>query len=206
MSGKKPVIGLCGGIGAGKSRVAGEFEKLGCLVIDADRLNHELLGTADVLRTLQSWWGQEVTDDRGQPNRRRIADIIFADAAQKSRLESLLHPLIHARRTAMIRAVEKDPAVTAIVIDSPLLLETNLDRECDTVVFVSASEPTRQKRLSAARGWSAEELRRRESWQLPLADKRARAEFVVDNDGPAADIQGQVADIVSKVLARHSQA
>ena len=105
----------------------------------------------------------------------------------------------------MIRAVEKDPAVTAIVIDSPLLLETNLDRECDTIVFVSASEPTRQKRLSAARGWSAEELRRRESWQLPLEDKRARAEFVVDNDGPEADLRDQVADIVSKVLARHSQ-
>jgi len=205
VSGRKPVIGVCGGIGAGKSRVAAEFGKLGCLIIDADRLNHEVLATSEVLGTLQSWWGQEVMDERGRPNRARIADIIFADADQRRRLESLVHPLIHARRAAMIRAVEKDPAVTAIVIDSPLLLETNLDRECDTIVFVSASEPTRQKRLSAARGWSAEELRRRESWQLPLADKRARAEFVVDNDGPEADLRDQVADIVSKVLARHSQ-
>ncbi len=205
MSGSKPVIGLCGGIGAGKSRVAAEFKELGCLIIDADHLNHEVLETPEVLKTLQSWWGQEVRDDRGRPDRRRIADIVFADAGQKRRLESLVHPLIRARQAAMIRAVEKDPAVTAIVIDSPLLLETNLDRECDTVVFVSASEPTRQKRLRVARGWSAEELRRRESWQLPLPDKRARAEFVVENDGPEAGIHGQVTNILSKVLARHSQ-
>jgi dephospho-CoA kinase len=105
----------------------------------------------------------------------------------------------------MIRAVGKDPAVTAIVIDSPLLLESNLDRECDTIVFISASDSTRQQRLSAARGWSADELRRREAWQFSTAQKRARADFVVENDGPETELGAQVADILRKVLTRNSQ-
>jgi dephospho-CoA kinase len=201
----KPIIGICGGIGSGKSRVAAEFEKLGCVVIDADRLTHEILQLPETLKTLQHWWGQDVTDAEGRPDRRKIADIVFADGEQRRRLEGLVHPLIHKRRAAMIRAVEKDPAVTAIVIDSPLLLESDLDRECDTVVFVSASDSTRQQRLSAARGWSAEELRRREGWQLSPAEKRTRAEFVVENDGPDDALRPQVAEVLRRVLGKHSQ-
>jgi dephospho-CoA kinase len=104
----------------------------------------------------------------------------------------------------MIQAVEGNPAVTAIVIDSPLLLESNVDRDCDTIVFVNASESQRLRRLRRERGWSAEEVRQREGWQLPLAEKRSRAEFVVDNDGPVEQLRPQVAEILQTILARHS--
>jgi dephospho-CoA kinase len=201
---RKPIIGLCGGVGAGKSRVAAEFERLGCLVVDSDKLNHEVLLQPAVLRTLQSWWGQEVVAPDGTPNRRRIADIIFADAVQKERLEGLLHPLILRRQEAMIRAVEDNPAIKAIVIDSPLLLESQLDRQCDTIVFVKADETRRLERLRRERGWTAEEVKRREGWQIPLVEKRSRAAFVVDNDGPVERLCPQVADILQTILAQHS--
>lgn len=200
----KPIIGLCGGIGAGKTQVAAELERLGCLVVNSDRLNHEVLRTPEVLETLQVWWGPEVVNADGTPNRRRIAEIVFAEADQKRRLERLVYPLIARRRAAMIQAVEDNPAVKAIVIDSPLLLESNLDRECDTVVFVSASESQRLRRLRRERGWTGEELRRRESWQISPAEKRSRAVFVVDNDGPLEQLRPQVADILQTIVARHS--
>jgi dephospho-CoA kinase len=201
---KKPIIGICGGVGAGKSRVAAEFGRLGCLVVDSDKLNHEVLLQPDILRVLQSWWGQEVVTPDGKPNRRRIADLIFADAEQKQRLEGLLHPLILQRQAAMITAVEDNPAVKAIVIDSPLLLESQLDRQCDEIVFVEAGESRRLERLRRKRGWTAEEIQRREGWQIPLVEKRSRAAFVVDNDGPAEQLRPQVADILQTILAQHS--
>ncbi len=204
MSVAKPIIGLCGGIGAGKSRVAAEFGRLGCLVVSSDQVNHEVLRRPEVLATIQSWWGPAVVTADGEPDHRRIAEIIFSDEQQKRRLEALLHPLIVQRQTAMIEVVRDSATIKAIVIDSPLLLECNLDRQCDWIVFVDASEATRLRRLQTERGWTASELSRRESWQLPLSEKRARADFVVDNDGPDEQLRPQVANILQAVLARHS--
>ncbi|MCK4342115.1 MAG: dephospho-CoA kinase [Phycisphaerae bacterium] len=200
----KPIIGLCGGIGAGKSRVAAEFERLGCLVIDSDRMNHEVLRLPEVLQTLRDWWGEDLVDEAGEPNRERLAEIVFDAPEQKRRLEGLVYPLIARRRKAMIIAVEDNSAHKAIVIDSPLLFESNLDRECSTVVFVDASAARRMRRLRESRGWDAEELRRRERWQITLDEKRSRAEFVVHNDGLAEQIGSQVAGILQKIMARHS--
>jgi dephospho-CoA kinase len=197
----KPIIGLCGGIGAGKTRVAAAFADLGCLVISSDQLNHEILCRPDVLATLREWWGDEVEADGG-PDRRRIAEIVFADPAQKQRLEGLVYPLIAQRRAAMIETVEDNSALKAIVIDSPLLLESNLDRECDTVVFVDASAARRMERLRQERGWNTEELHRRERWQTPLSEKRLRADYVIDNDGAGERIRPQANDILRKILAR----
>lgn len=204
MHGKKPIIGLCGGIGAGKSLVAAEFERLGCLVVDSDRLNHEVLGRADVRETLRQWWGDAVLDATGAVDRRRIAEIVFQDPAEKRRLESLVHPLIAERRVAMIRAVEGRSAVKAIVVDSPLLFESNLARECDAIVFVDASEPQRLRRLNQERGWDAAELKRRERWQLSPVEKRSRSEFVITNDGPREQVRPQVVDILKQIVSGHS--
>ncbi len=202
---RKPIIGLVGGIGAGKTRVAAEFACQGCVVIDSDRLNHEALRRPEVKAQLADWWGPDVLDAAGEPNRRRIAEIVFRDPAAKERLERLVYPLIAAARAAIIQSVEGTSAVKAIVVDSPLLLEANLDRECDTVVFVHASENSRLERLKRERGWTAEEVTRRARWQRPLAEKQARAEFVVDNDGAPERLTPQVADILQTILARFAR-
>lgn len=204
MQGSKPIIGLAGGIGAGKTQVAQEFARQGALVVDSDRLNHEILGTPAVLAQLRQWWGEGVVSKDGGADRRRIAEVIFAQPAEKARLEQLVYPLIAARRRAIIEAVEDSSAITAIVIDSPLLFESNLDRECDTVVFVDASAARRAERLRSTRGWDAAEVARRERWQLTTTEKRARAEFVIDNDGPPERLGPQAREILKKIVARHS--
>jgi dephospho-CoA kinase len=200
----KPIIGLCGGIGAGKSLVAHEFRRLGGLLIDSDELNHQVLRRTEVSRTLREWWGDEILGENGAPDRRRIARIIFGDPEQRRRLESLVHPLIAALREDMIRVGTRDPKVRAIILDSPLLLESNLDGLCDAVVFVEASEPQRLRRLERARGWDVQELRRRERWQMPLAEKRSRSQYVIRNEGTIEQLCSQAEDVFERVLAEHS--
>jgi dephospho-CoA kinase len=206
MSRRKPIVGLCGGVGAGKSMVAKEFERLGCLVIDSDRLNHEVLRRADVLQTLRGWWGDRVVAADGRPDHRRIAEIVFSNPEEKRRLESLVHPLIARLREDMIKAGDEDPAVEAIILDSPLLLESNLDRICDSIVFVEAGETRRLRRLRRERDWGRDELDRRQRCQEPLAAKRSRSDFVINNDGPVGQLGPQVADIFGRIVSRPSSA
>jgi dephospho-CoA kinase len=102
----------------------------------------------------------------------------------------------------MIHSGNEDRTVEAIILDSPLLFESNLDRICDSVVFVEASEEQRLQRLRRERHWDREEMERRQQCQQPLADKRARSDFVIDNQGPVAQLRRQVIDIFGKIVSR----
>lgn len=198
---RKPTIGIVGGIGSGKSRVAAEFAAAGCVVIDSDRENHAVLNLPEVQAQLVAWWGGGVVRPDGQTDRRRIADIVFRDDAERERLEGLVFPLIDARRRAKIEEVAADPAVQAIVLDSPLLMESGLDRTCDRIVFVEVREEQRLERLRRSRGWDAAELSRRERRQIPLDEKRTRADYVVSNVGPPEELRSQVRKILDKVAS-----
>jgi len=204
VSRRKPIIGLCGGIGAGKSTVAAELARLGCLVIDSDALNDEVLREPDVIRTLRAWWGERVVRPDGTLDRREVAKIVFDDAQQRRRLESLVHPLIARRREDMIADGIRDPAVKAIVLDSPLLLECQLDRLCDRIVYVEADERQRLERLGRTRGWDRQELARREACQMPLSLKRRRADYVIRNDADRRDLRERVERVLERILAEAS--
>lgn len=203
MAATKPVIGLCGGIGAGKSLVAAEFGRLGARVISSDELNRVVLARPDVLAQLRQWWGGVVVDPAGRPDRSAIARIVFADESERRRLESVTHPLIGELRAAMIRQAVVDSAVRAIILDSPLLLESSLDRQCDAVVFVDSPEDVRLARLQRDRGWDVQQVRSREKWQLPLEEKRRRSDYVVRNVGAPADLREQVAAILERIVSTH---
>jgi dephospho-CoA kinase len=205
MGAKKPIIGLTGGIGAGKSTVAAAFAREGCLVIDSDRLNHEVLRRPEVLARLREWWGAEVADAGGGPNHARIADIIFSDPAARRRLEELTHPLIGEARQAMIQAVSEDQAVKAVILDSPLLIESNLDRLCHAIIFVEANEARRLQRLNSSRQWTEAQVRGREKWQASLDVKRARSDFIIDNDGSPDRLRPQVKVILEEIVSRFAE-
>jgi dephospho-CoA kinase len=204
MGSTKPIIGLCGGIGAGKSLVAREFERLGGVVIDSDELNHQVLRRPEVTETLREWWGDEILDEGGVPDRRRIAELVFEDEDRRRRLESLVHPLIAALREDIIIASIGDPKVKAIILDSPLLFESNLDRRCQATVFIEASETTRLQRLQRIRGWDLQELRQRERWQRPLAEKRRRSQYAIHNEGSVEQLRSQAKNVFERILAEYS--
>ncbi|MCK4657897.1 MAG: dephospho-CoA kinase [Phycisphaerae bacterium] len=196
----KPIIGLAGGIGAGKSVVAGILAKLGAGVIDSDAIGRRLMSEPTVVEVLRSWWGDSIVDAEGGIDRRRIGDIVFADSAQRARLEHLLHPRIVRERELLIERFLADPVVRAVVLDSPLLFETGLDRRCDVVWFVEAERETRTRRVATARSWTPEELRRREKLQKPLDFKRARADCTIVNNSSVDDLRSQVVRLLSLAL------
>ncbi len=193
------VIGLTGGIGAGKSTVAGIFAELGCIVSDSDAHSRAVLAREEVRAELVRWWGPSVLDADGAVDRTRVASIVFSDPEARRRLEGLVHPLIaHAREADRTRAMAE--SAPALVIDAPLLLEAGLDRQCDAIVFVDAPEAARLARVRETRGWDAGELHRREAAQMPLAEKRRRSGFVLKNDGPRADVAHAARAILDAVL------
>ncbi len=185
-----PVIGIVGGIGSGKSRVASLLEESGCIVSDADALARAALRDESVRDTIVSWWGEEMLDDDGSVSRSRVADRVFADAAELERLEALLHPLVESGRRAEFDAATED--TTALVIDAPLLLEVGLDRACDVVLFVDTPRALRLERVASSRGWDEAELDRREGRQLSLDEKRSRAHHVLVNHGRVEELREQV--------------
>ncbi len=192
------IIGLAGGVGAGKSSVAAAFRDLGCVVIDSDQEAKAALRLPRVKAELRSWWGEAAFGPDGEVNRAAVARIVFADPAQRLRLESLIHPLLRGTRHAAIDAAERDGA-PAVILDAPLLFEAGLDAECDAVVFVEAPRSQRVARV-ARRGWDEAELDRREKTQLPLEHKRARAHHVVDNSADEARLRARVAEVFSAIM------
>jgi len=201
MKRRKPIIALCGGIGSGKSEAARVFASLGGLVIDSDRLNHEVQGAAEVLAKFKEWWGPGAVTEGGEANRRLIAEIVFSRPEERRRLESLVFPLIARRRRVMIRAGLKDPAVRAIILDSPLLFESKLDRLADRVVFIDAGPEQRLARITRTRGWDAQELDRREAQQAPVAEKKARSQHALPNDGSLEQLRERARALFERLIS-----
>ncbi len=196
---RKPVIGLIGGIGSGKSLVARCLAQFGCAVIDADALAREALQSLDVRRQLTAWWGPDVLDGEGRVDREAVAARVFEDESQLRRLEGLIHPKVHQQRQHLRAQHQADPSVVAIVEDCPLLIEAGLDGACDAIIFVRASRPVRLRRVAEDRGWSPEELARREKRQAPLDIKARRADYVIDNDAGVDQCCAQARRVLSQI-------
>ncbi len=194
-----PIIGLMGAPGSGKSLVAGQLASLGCEVIDSDALAKQALGDPGVIEQLRQWWGDGILNEIGGIDRGAVAKIVFQDQAALDRLEGLIHPIVHAKRGELrVEAVGK-PGVRAVVEDSPLLIESGIDRQCDVLIFVDAPLAVRQERLARTRGWGPDELARREKMQLPLDSKRERADYVISNDAGEAHCLEQTRRVLSRI-------
>jgi dephospho-CoA kinase len=196
-----PVVGIVGGVGAGKSTIVQNVADLQLFVIDADRIGHDLLQTNLVRNRLRDTFGDEIFDEAGQVERNRLAEKVFGDSDEqtqnRNRLNEISHPVIRTEIEHSIRQAPQD--ADAIILDAALLLEADWADVCDAVVFVDTPLEKRQQRVATSRGWSAEELQRREASQWSLLKKRAAAEFVVDNaDSPEAAAK-QMTQIIEKI-------
>ena len=192
------LIGLIGGVASGKSRVAELFREQGAVVLDADRIGHEVLREPEVFEALVGRWGSEILSADGQIDRRAVAARVFgvtsAAQAELAFLESISHPRIGARLRAEIDHLRAAGHVPAAVLDAAVMLKAHWDRLCDHVVFVDAPREIRLAR-ARQRGWTEEQFALREQSQETLAEKRSRATGVVDNSGPLDQTRQQVATL-----------
>ena len=198
----KPIIGIAGGIGSGKSFVARLFAELGARVIDSDALARDAFQDERVKAMLGEWWGDGVFDAAGGINRAAVGRRVFAEPAERERLEGLIHPLVDEARKRLMSASADDPQVVAYVWDTPLLFEKGLAGECDALVFVDAPPEQRLRRVRDTRGWDEAELLRRQKLQWPLDKKRRISDYAVANTADADYARGQVRDVLSRILAR----
>ena len=181
--------------------MASLFGELGAFVMNSDDLLHKVYRRPGVLETLRQWWGEDVLMPDGSLNRKAVAQRVFSDRAELKRLEALIHPLVDEERKRLMDEAATDPSVTAFVWDTPMLVETDLHRLCDAVVFVDTPLDVRQARVSK-RGWAAEELLRREKMQLALDKKQSISDYVIHNAAHAEAVSRQVRQVFSSIKAK----
>ncbi len=196
------LVGLTGGIGAGKSVVAARLAAHGALVIDADRLAREVVapGTGGLAEVIAAF-GPEVLGPDGALDRAALGRIVFADPQARQRLEAIVHPRVRARTAELVAGA---PAGTVVVNDVPLLVETGIAGTFEVVVVVLASAETRLRRLVQGRGMRPEEARARMAAQASDAQRRAVATYVIDNDGTLDEVNAAVNRLWETLSARAS--
>jgi dephospho-CoA kinase len=196
---RKPIIGILGGVGSGKSTVAAEFAKLGCEVIDADEIAHNLLNNRDLRKKVVSFFGRGILDSRGKISRRKLARIVFADAKKLSALNRIIHPLVFKEVRELIKKANSQNKVKAIVLDMPLLAEVGWAKRCDKLIFVECKQRIRAERAKKMGILDRNKLKIRENFQISLDKKKSIADNIIDNNSGFSALAGQVTDIFSGI-------
>jgi dephospho-CoA kinase len=202
MGKNKPIIGIVGGMGSGKTTVAGLFSGLGCAVISADELNHELLRKKDVIDQIVAIWGPGVVGESGQIDHKVLSDKVFANKEELDKLMSLLHPLIQRRQDELIEKYRSDGKIAAIILDVPLLYEVGWQEYCDAVVFVACDEEKRYAQLAKRGHWDRAKIKKIENFQIALDKKAQMSEYIVENKSSIPDLAKQVAKLLILVLEK----
>ena len=186
------ILGLVGGIGAGKSQVADAFARRGARVISGDSLAHAALRQPEIKEQIVRRWGQRLLDDAGEIQRCLLAAVVFADADERRALEAMVHPWIKGRIRAEVEAARTDATVRLIVLDAAVMLEAGWHDVCDHLVYIDAPREVRLRRLAEQRGWAPREVESREAAQLPLTAKAAHADHTLDNSASLEHLDRQV--------------
>lgn len=197
---RKPIIGIIGGIASGKSTVAAEFAKLGCAVVNADAIAHELLEEDRVRDQVCELFGQEVLQPSGQVDRGKLARIVFADGERLAALNQAIHPLVLERVEELIARHNSDADVKAIVLDVPLLVEVGWSNRCDRLIFVKCDRKRRDERLQQAGRMNGQDIDIRENFQISVDKKAELADNTIDNNSDFLTLVRQIQDIFSDIV------
>ena len=192
------IIGLTGSIGMGKSTTAQMFADLGCPVFDADAAVHELYAKdGRAVPLIRAVFPDAILD--GAVNRKRLGDHMRADPLNLKVLESFIHPWVGEMRGAFLSQAKTDGA-KAVVFDVPLLFETGGDAHVDAAVVVTAPANVQRERVMARKGMTGGLFEMILSKQMPDAEKRRRADYIVETDTGLDAARAQVKTILGVIL------
>lgn len=192
------IVGLTGGVASGKSLVLQQFMKLGAYGIDCDVLSREA-----VIPCSEAWWaivrrfGTDILKHDLELDRAKLRKIVFHDAERRTTLEQIVHPEVTRKMKERIAAIAELAAApkAVVVVDVPLLIETDMQDEFESVIIVYVSEATQIRRVMARDDLSQEEAQKMVALQLPLKAKLPYANYVIANEGTVEETAQQVRKI-----------
>ena len=191
------IVGLTGGFGTGKSFVASLFERLGATVVDADKLGHKALNRgSSVYRRIVTAFGKKILNPDLSINRKRLAGIVFNNRRTLSKLNRIVHPEIIKGIKSRIR---KAPPNEILIVDAPLICETNITGLMHILIVVKASKNNQIERSLDKFNMSKKSALKRIACQMPLNKKIRMADYVVDNDGTKEETKKQVRKIWQEI-------
>ncbi|HXG88390.1 MAG TPA: dephospho-CoA kinase [Vicinamibacterales bacterium] len=193
-------VALTGGIGTGKSYVTARLREAGVPVVDADVLARQAVAPdSPGLAAVVTRFGADILTRQGFLDRARLGEIVFRDEAARRDLEAIVHPVVRVATEQFF--VQLPPDTPCAVADIPLLYETGRDRQFDAVIVVACDRATQLERVVARDGLSRAEAERRVAAQWPIAEKVARADYVIRTDGTFAETDEQVDRLLQKLHA-----
>ena len=193
------IIGLTGGIATGKSTVAQMFIDSEIPLIDADTIAHEVMerGTP-VHQQIVDTFGDDVLMSTGHIHRPRLAEMVFNDAVKREKLNKIVHPAVLEEIEYLLSKMDDD--VPLVVLDVPLLFEAKVNRRCDRVIVVSTDTDIQLERLMKRDDLSEHDALKRIASQMPLEEKVALADYVIDNSHSVIDTKKQFKYILNQLL------
>jgi dephospho-CoA kinase len=177
-------VGLTGGLACGKSFVAGILASLGCHVIQADELGHQvLLPEGEAYRPVVEEFGADILDERGLIDRRKLARLVFADSEKLKKLSAIVHPAVGRSEERIFADLEKTDPQGIAVVEAAILVETGSYLRFDRLIVVACDEQQQVERAMHRDSYTREEALARLSRQLPLEEKKRVAHYVIDSSG-----------------------
>ncbi|MFO7981914.1 MAG: dephospho-CoA kinase [Desulfuromonadales bacterium] len=196
------VLGVTGGIAAGKSMVTEAFRQMGAAIVSADQLARDVVrpGT-QVLERLVERFGRDILRSDGHLDRPALASLVFSDSRARKDLNAIMHPAIAELADKRLEEL-KARQTELIVYEVPLLFEAGAEKRVDAVLVVTAREDVQLRRLMQRDGLDEEQARARLEAQMPQAQKVARADYVIDNSGSRDETLHQVRDLFTELTRR----
>lgn len=195
-------VGLTGGLASGKSFAAAEFERLGCAVLQADRLGREILAEDPAARAaVAAEFGPSVMTSDGAVDRKALAAVAFADSDRLARLNAIIHPRVFERIEAFFREVEARAADAVAMVEAAIMIETGSYRRYQRLVLTECPPEAQVERFVRRSGGSRAEAEARLARQMPPEEKRRFADFVVDTGGTEPETLAQVREVHRKLRA-----
>jgi dephospho-CoA kinase len=193
-------FGLTGGISSGKSSVARMFAELGAWIIDADKVGHGLLSSSlSAYQEIVHCFGDEILDSTGEIDRKQLGAIVFGDAKKLDALNAIVHPRIIAQVDQLAVQYAASHPGDIILVDAALIFEAGIGGRFRKVIVAWCRPEQQIERLMAKAGLAREAAGRRLAAQMPVEEKRRRADFVIDCSGTLADTRTQVQELFPKL-------